>query len=182
MMEFKPNLLLYLLYFAEAWTEFVGSIFASLRPGSTAPFEEMLLRWRAFGNTVSILTGLRFKPLAPQTNVLPLDQLAGFKMELVHDIPFQFYICVVALKKVTFCFCSEFDPEDELYEYQVNSEIQPRYASVIRNDQWSVKDQSAVCMIKDDVIEVSCPSTDEEVEVRAKRVSTIFENSLMTTE
>ena len=35
---------------------------ASLRPGNTAPFEEMLQRWRAVGNTVSDLTGPRFEP------------------------------------------------------------------------------------------------------------------------
>ena len=30
--------------------------------GNTAPFEEMLQRWRAVGNTVSHLTGPRFEP------------------------------------------------------------------------------------------------------------------------
>ena len=33
-----------------------------LRPGNTAPFEEMSQRWRAVGNTVSDLTGPRFEP------------------------------------------------------------------------------------------------------------------------
>ena len=33
-----------------------------MRPGNTAPFEEMSQRWRAVGNTVFDLTGLRFEP------------------------------------------------------------------------------------------------------------------------
>ena len=37
-------------------------IFALLRPGNTASFEEMSQWWRAVGNTVSDLTGPRFKP------------------------------------------------------------------------------------------------------------------------
>ena len=37
-------------------------IFASLHPGNTARFKEMLQRWRAVGNTVSDLTGPRFEP------------------------------------------------------------------------------------------------------------------------
>ena len=32
-----------------------------LRPGNTAPFEEMSQRWRAVGNTMSDLTGPRFE-------------------------------------------------------------------------------------------------------------------------
>ena len=42
--------------------EFTGPISASLRPGNTAPFEEILQRWRAVGHFVSDLTGLRFEP------------------------------------------------------------------------------------------------------------------------
>ena len=40
--------------------------------GNTAPFEEMLQRWRAVGNTVPDLTGrdLNLKPPAPETNAL----------------------------------------------------------------------------------------------------------------
>ena len=38
------------------------SISASLRPGNTASFEEMLQRWRAVGNTASDLTGPSFEP------------------------------------------------------------------------------------------------------------------------
>ena len=58
----KSNLSLYSLYYAEACNELAGPISASLRPGNTAPFEEMSQRWRAVGNTVSDLTGLRFEP------------------------------------------------------------------------------------------------------------------------
>ena len=56
------SLSLYSLYYAEACNEFAGPISASLRPGNTAPFEEMSQRWRAVGNTVSDLTGPRFEP------------------------------------------------------------------------------------------------------------------------
>ena len=43
-----------------------GAHFRVIAPaGNTAPFKEMLLRWRVFGNTVSNLTGPRF---APQTS------------------------------------------------------------------------------------------------------------------
>ena len=60
--QIKSNFSLYSLYYAEACNELAGPISASLRPGNTAPFEEMLQRWRAVGNTVSDLTGLRFEP------------------------------------------------------------------------------------------------------------------------
>ena len=52
------NLLLYLLYYAEACNEFVGPIFVSV---NTAFFEKILLLWKAVGST-SNLTGLRFEP------------------------------------------------------------------------------------------------------------------------
>ena len=58
----NQNLSLYLLDYAEACNELAGPISASLRLGNTAPFEEMLQRWRAVGNTVSDLTGSRFEP------------------------------------------------------------------------------------------------------------------------
>ena len=35
--------------------------------GNTAPFEEMLRRWRAFGNTVSNSTGPKFEPLTSRS-------------------------------------------------------------------------------------------------------------------
>ena len=50
------------IYYAEACNELVGLIFASLHPGNTAFFEEMLQRWRAIGYLVSGLTGPRFEP------------------------------------------------------------------------------------------------------------------------
>ena len=61
-LQIKSNLSLYSLDYAEACNELAGPISASLRPGNTAPFEEMSQRWRAVGNTVSDLTGLRFEP------------------------------------------------------------------------------------------------------------------------
>ena len=75
----KSNLSLYSVYYAEACNEFAGPISASLRRGNTAPFEEMLQRWRAVGNSVSDWPALDLNlvPPAPQTNALRLDQLAG---------------------------------------------------------------------------------------------------------
>ena len=60
--QIKSNLSLYSLHYAEACNKLAGPISASLRPGNTAPFEEMSQRWRAVGNTVSDLTGPRFEP------------------------------------------------------------------------------------------------------------------------
>ena len=57
-----PNLSLYSQCYAKACNECAGPISASLRPGNTASFEEMLERWRAVGNTVSNLNGPRFEP------------------------------------------------------------------------------------------------------------------------
>ena len=47
--------------------------------GNTAPFEEMLQRWRAVGNTLFDLTSPRFdfRHPAPATNALPIDHLTG---------------------------------------------------------------------------------------------------------
>ena len=58
----KSNLSLYSLYYSEECNEFARPISASLRPGNTAPFQEMSRLWRAVGNTVSDLTGPRFEP------------------------------------------------------------------------------------------------------------------------
>ena len=60
--QIKSNLSLYSLDYAEACNELARPISASLRPGNTAPFEEMSLWWRFIGNTVSDLTGPRFEP------------------------------------------------------------------------------------------------------------------------
>ena len=57
----KSNLLLYSLHYANACNELAGLSSASLRPGNTASFEEMLQRWQAVGNTASDLTGPRFE-------------------------------------------------------------------------------------------------------------------------
>ena len=58
----KSNVSLYFLYYAEACNEFARLISMSLRPGNPAPFEEMLLRWRAVGNIVSDLADPKFEP------------------------------------------------------------------------------------------------------------------------
>ena len=67
------QILLYSLYYAETCIECAGPISASLRPGNTASFEEMSQRWRAVGNTVPDLTGLRYVSPASETNALPFD-------------------------------------------------------------------------------------------------------------
>ena len=71
----KLNLLLYSLYYAEAWNRVCGAhiLFIALE-GNTAPYEEMLHRLRAVGNTESNLTDSRFEQ--PETNALSLDQLS----------------------------------------------------------------------------------------------------------
>ena len=60
--------------------KFAGPMFASLRRGNTAPFEEMSQEYRDRGNTVSDLIGTRFKPHTPaaKTDTLPLDQQLAF--------------------------------------------------------------------------------------------------------
>ena len=69
------------VYSVKAYIKFVRPISTSLgqRQHSLLPFEEMLRRWQAVGNTVSDLTGPRFEsqPPTPGTNALPLDQLAS---------------------------------------------------------------------------------------------------------
>ena len=56
------NLSLHSLDYAKACNELARPIFASLLPSNTAPFKEMLQRWRAVGNTVSNFTGPKFEP------------------------------------------------------------------------------------------------------------------------
>ena len=60
--QIKSNLSLYSLYYTEACNQFAGLIFASLRPGNTAPFEEMPQQWRVIGNTAFDLTDPRLEP------------------------------------------------------------------------------------------------------------------------
>ena len=75
----KSNLLLYSLYYTNACNEFARYDLRVVVPGNTTLFKEMLKRWRAVSSTVSDLTArdLNLRPPAPETNVLPLDQLAG---------------------------------------------------------------------------------------------------------
>ena len=49
----------------------------------------MLQQWQTVGNTVSYLTGLNFRPPAPETNTLPLDQLAGHAFALKFELEFE---------------------------------------------------------------------------------------------
>ena len=51
-----------LLYYVEGWSEFVGPIFSSLRPGITVPSKKMLQRWRTVHKTMPNLTDQRFEP------------------------------------------------------------------------------------------------------------------------
>ena len=58
----KLNLLLYFLYYAEAYITNLGDPSpCQCAWGNTTPFEEMLKRWRAVGNTVSNLISPRFE-------------------------------------------------------------------------------------------------------------------------
>jgi len=50
----------------------------------------------------------------------------------------------------------------------------------MRNDQWSLRDQPAVCMINDDVIEVSCLSP--EMKVESNTVEEVAEQEPQITE
>ena len=67
--------LLYSLYYAESCNEFAGPISASLRPGNTAPFEEISQQWRiALAKLCPIWPArdMNLRPPAPETNALPL--------------------------------------------------------------------------------------------------------------
>ena len=68
MCQIKSNLSLYSLCYAEACNELAGPISASLRPGNTAPFEEMSSQWQTVDNTVSDLIGPRFGPQTSRSN------------------------------------------------------------------------------------------------------------------
>ena len=50
------------MYYAEACNDFARPISALLRPGNTAPFEQMSQRWWTVGNSVSDLTGPKLEP------------------------------------------------------------------------------------------------------------------------
>ena len=59
----KSKISLYWLFYAEECKEFAGAHLRTImRTSSTALFEEISQRWRAIGNTVFDLTGLRFDP------------------------------------------------------------------------------------------------------------------------
>ena len=86
-LNFKSTLSLYSLYYAEACNELVESIYASLRPGNTASFEEMSQRWRAVGNTVFKFSKL-FAVLTLITrgsNVLEQKLLSAIAITDVHS-------------------------------------------------------------------------------------------------
>ena len=76
----KSNLLLYSLYYAEAFNEFAGPNFASLCLWVT----QLLLKKYHSGNKLLATLcpiwpawALNFRAPAPEINVLRLDQLAG---------------------------------------------------------------------------------------------------------
>ena len=79
----KSFIILYLLYYAEAFNNFFWAHPRVIAPtGNTAPFEEMLQRWQAVGNTVSNLTGPRFEP-----------RTSRFRDERVTDRPRNRFYC-----------------------------------------------------------------------------------------
>ena len=57
-----------------------------MHPGNTAPFKEMLQRWRAVGNTVSDLTGPRFEPQTSRSG----DELVTARLVRRHLFPLYF--------------------------------------------------------------------------------------------
>ena len=68
-----------------------GAHFRPIAPAgyTAAPLEKMLQRWQAVGNAVSDLIGqdLNLTPPAPQTNMLPLDQVADILLNLGSSKP-----------------------------------------------------------------------------------------------
>ena len=84
-------------------TSWRGSIFASLRPGNTASFEETSQRWRAVGNTESDLTGPRFEPRNSRSRnergtVWPTGRLTWYvKMQLQLQLFYTFYFNLTPL-------------------------------------------------------------------------------------
>ena len=96
--------------------DFAAPISASLRPGYTAPFEEMPQRWRAVGNTVPDLTArdLNLRPPAPETNdqlaspSRPTGRYSGNSRTSQLRNPFIFYCVTLTLKSsvnaVNSCF------------------------------------------------------------------------------
>ena len=82
--QIKINLLLYLLYYAEACNDLTGTFPTSLRPINTASFEEISQQWRAIGNTAFDMTSPRFEPLTSclETKALSLDLLACCLLQL----------------------------------------------------------------------------------------------------
>ena len=81
---FKSNLSLYSLYYAKACNEFVGPISASLRLATqllskkccsgSKPLTTLCLIWP--------VRDLNLRSPVPETNPLPLDQLAGIRQSL----------------------------------------------------------------------------------------------------
>ena len=57
----QSNFSLHSLYYAKAYNNLAKPISASLHPSNTALFKDMSQQWRAVGNSVFDLTGLRFE-------------------------------------------------------------------------------------------------------------------------
>ena len=89
--------------------DFAAPISASLRPGYTAPFEEMPQRWRAVGNIVPDLTAPRFKPQTSRSrDERPTGRYSGNSRTSQLRNPFIFYCVTLTLKSsvnaVNSCF------------------------------------------------------------------------------
>ena len=76
--------------YAEACNELVEPISASLHPGNTALFEEMSRGGEPLTTLCPIwpTQDLNLKPPAPETNALPLDQLAGMIKVVIGNFNF----------------------------------------------------------------------------------------------
>ena len=82
-----------------------GTHLRVIAPGhNTAPFEEMLLRWRVVGNYVPDLTArdLNLGPPAPETNAVCFD-LSSF---LIIDVPHCYALLKITLDYFVYQFVS----------------------------------------------------------------------------
>ena len=85
----------------QACNEFAGPISASLRPGNTAPFEEMSQRWRAIGNTVSDLTGPRFEPQTSRSRDERVTARPTGRRNIIH-------LVILFMPRLAFLICFQF--------------------------------------------------------------------------
>ena len=83
--KIKSNLSICLLYYAEACNELARPIFASLRLGNIAHFEEMFQRWQAVGNIVEFnrprIEPLTYRSRDERVTARPTGRSNGTQLE-----------------------------------------------------------------------------------------------------